>query len=60
MNNNKTVENMERNIDYINNIYGERARLGGKYQYNNCLQININNCNFEGNKEIIQEFEYRN
>ena len=60
MNNNKTVENMERNIDYINNIYGERARLGGKYQYNNCLQININNFNFEGNKEIIQEFEYRN
>ena len=60
MNNNKSVEFMERNIDYTGRIYGSRAEIGGRYQYNTIVQININNFNFEGNKEIMSTYQYRN
>ena len=54
MNNNTTKERLERNIDYMGRLYGSLKR-SDKYNYNDVLQVNINNFNFKGNKEEIQK-----
>jgi len=62
MNNNSTdKEKMERNISYLGKIYSSSMKKGiKKYHYNNVLQININNFNFEGNEKAIDKFYIQN
>lgn len=59
VNNNTTKEKLERNLDYLCRMYGQNTKVGNEYCYNKCIQININNFNFEGNEKEIIEFEIK-
>lgn len=61
MNNNMSIPSLERNISYINRLYAGSMKQGDKkYHYNKVIQININNFNFDGNTNIIDEFYIKN
>ncbi len=59
INNNSNVSNLERNISYLNDLYKSSMKTGSEYNYNYCIQININNFNFKGNKKIIERFSIK-
>ena len=59
MNNNGGVESLERNISYLSDLYKSNMKVGNEYNYNYCIQIDINNFNFKGNKKVIERFKLR-
>ena len=59
MNNNGGIESLERNISYLNDLYKSSMKVGREYNYNYCIQIDINNFNFKGNKRVIERFKLR-
>ena len=62
VNNTNSVEVMERNLEYAFRLYGERVRIGKKYNniYNQVIQININNFSFIGNDKIVDIYSFQN
>ena len=61
MNNNMDIPSLERNISYMEKLYSSSMKRGNKvYHYNNVVQININNFNFEGNENEIDKFYIMN
>ena len=59
MNNNGGIESLERNISYLNDLYKSSMKVVREYNYNYCIQIDINNFNFKGNKRVIERFKLR-
>lgn len=59
MNNNTTHSQLERNISYINDLYKSKMISGHPYDYQNVLQININNFFFIGNENTIEGYKLR-
>ena len=60
VNNNATIEVLERNIEYSHKLYASRIRVGSKYTYNQVIQININNFSFKDNENTIDYFYMKN
>ena len=62
INNNDSIETMERNMEYAFRLYGEKIKIGKKYKdnYNQVIQININNFSFIGNDKIVDIYSFQN
>ena len=60
VNNNSSLETMERNIDYLNNIYRKEIEEGKEYKYNQTIQINLNNFSFKGKDNIMDIYSIQN
>ena len=62
VNNNESVETMERNMEYAFRIYSEKIKIGTdyKYNYNQVVQLNINNFSFIGNDKIMDIYSFQN
>jgi len=60
INNNYTLEVMERNIEYAFRLYANKANRGSKSEYTQVVQLNLNNFAFEGNDKIIDIYTLRN
>ena len=59
MNNNTSIESLERNISYINDLYKSKMKRGSEYQYQKSIQINLNNFSFEGEDNTIEVYQLR-
>jgi len=53
MNHNTSIESLERNVSYINDLYKSKMKKESEYQYQKSIQINLNNFSFEGDNNII-------
>ena len=62
VNNNRSKEVMERNMEYAHRLYSEMIKEGDdyKYKYNQVIQFNLNNFSFIGNDKIIDIYTIRN
>ena len=60
INNNYTLEVMERNIEYVFRLYANKVNRGSKNEYTQIIQLNLNNFAFEGNDKIIDVYTLRN
>jgi len=60
LNNNTTIESLERNIAYAIDLYKSKMYRGSKYDYRKTLQINICNFSFEGHEKTMDNFYLRN
>ena len=62
VNNNDSVETMERNMEYAFRLYSEKVKIGKKYKnaYNQVIQICINNFSFVGNDKIVDIYSFQN
>ena len=68
VNNNYSVEIMERNLEYAHKQYSEKIKKGGiktsdgkkVYEYSQTIQFNINNFAFKGNDKIIDIYGIQN
>jgi len=62
INNNDSIETMERNMEYAHRLYAERVKIGESYKgkYNQVIQLNINNFAFKGNDKIIDIYSFQN
>ena len=62
INNNDSIETMERNTEYAFRLYSEKIKIGKtyKYNYNQVIQININNFSFIGNDKIVDIYSFQN
>ena len=59
INNNPLISSLERNIAYLGDIYKRKMKRGKKDEYQNVVQININNFSFEGHEEVMEVYQYR-
>ncbi len=60
VNNNKSKETMERNIEYANRLYQTKNKKGKKYKYMQVIQFNLNNFSFKTNDKIIDIYTMQN
>lgn len=60
INNNYSVEVMERNIEYAFRLYASKVNRGEKSDYTQVVQINLNNFSFEGSNKIIDIYTLKN
>lgn len=60
INNNSSLETMERNIDYAFRLYASKVNKDSNYNYTKVIQFNINNFAFEGNEKVIDVFSIQN
>jgi len=59
MNNNGSIKSLERNVGYAADLYKSKMTSGHAYEYQNVLQININNFSFVGKEETVEEYMLR-
>ena len=60
VNNNGSLDILERNIEYAYRLFSKMIKRGGKYAYNQVIQFNINNFSFEGNDKIVDIYSVQN
>ena len=62
INNNDSIETMERNMEYAHRLYAERVKIGESYKdkYNQVIQLNLNNFAFKENDKIIDIYSFQN
>ena len=60
MNNNYQKTYIERNIEYITELYKSSRKMGEGYKYEYTYQININNFTFKDREKTIEVFMIRN
>ena len=61
VNNNDSLETMERNMEYAHREYSKKVtRLNKEYSYTQIIQLNINNFSFYGNDNITDIYVLRN
>ena len=54
VNNNSSLEVLERNMEYAHRLYSKKIRRGEEnYQYTQVIQFNLNNFAFKGNDKIV-------
>ena len=59
MNNNGSIKSLEKNVGYAADLYKSKMTSGHAYEYQNVLQININNFSFVGKEETVEEYMLR-
>ena len=59
-NNSHGTSSLDRNIAYAGDLYKHGVNQGTGYNYNEVVQINLNNFSFEGNNKIIETYRLRN
>ena len=60
INNNHSLDIMERNIEYAFRLYANKVNRGRKSKYTQVIQINLNNFSFIGNNKIIDIYTLKN
>lgn len=60
VNNNSSMEVMERNVEYASRIFSKRVKQGNRYNYQQVIQINLNNFAYKGNNKIIDIYGIQN
>ena len=55
VNNNTSKSSLERNLGYMFSLYSANMKRGHKYNFNEVIQININNFRFRGRKDVLEE-----
>lgn len=60
INNNYSLEVMERNIEYAFRLYASKVNRGEKSNYTQVVQINLNNFSFEENDKTIDIYTLKN
>ena len=60
VNNNSSIETMERNIQYLNTMYAKNIEKGSEYEYQQVIQINLNNFSFRGKEKEIEIYGIKN
>jgi predicted transposase/invertase (TIGR01784 family) len=60
VNNNSSLEAMERNIEYLMRLYSRKVKRGNQYQYTWSLSLNLNNFSIKGNDKIIDIYGIQN
>lgn len=54
------METLERNIEFINRLYGSKTKIGSDYIYPKTIQFNLNNFFIEGNDKIVDKYFLQN
>ena len=61
VNNNSSLEVLERNMEYAHRLYSKKIRRGKEnYQYTQVIQFNLNNFAFKGNDKIVDIYTVTN
>ena len=61
VNNNISLEVLERNMEYAHRLYSKKIRRGEEnYQYTQVIQFNLNNFAFKGNDKIVDIYTVTN
>ena len=61
VNNNSSLEVLERNMEYAHRLYSKKIRRGEEnYQYTQVIQFNLNNFAFKGNDKIADIYTVTN
>ena len=61
VNNNSSLEVLERNIEYAYRLYSKKIKRGEReYDYTQVIQFNLNNFSFKGNDKIIDVYGIQN
>ena len=61
VNNNSSLEVLERNMEYAHRLYSKRIKRGEEnYQYTQVIQFNLNNFAFKGNDKIVDIYTVTN
>ena len=60
INNNSSLETMERNMDYAFRLYASKVKNDADYNYVSVIQFNINNFSIKGDDKIIDVFTIQN
>ena len=61
VNNNSSLEVIERNMEYAHRLYSKKIRRGEEnYQYTQVIQFNLNNFAFKGNDKIVDIYTVTN
>ena len=60
VNNNSSLEVMERNIEYITKLYAKKVKIGSRYEYTPSISFNLNNFSIKGNDKIIDIYGVQN
>ena len=61
VNNNSSLEILERNIEYAYRLYSKKIKRGEReYDYTQVIQFNLNNFSFKGNDKIIDIYGVKN
>ena len=60
INNNSSLEIMERNMEYAFRLYSSNTLKGSNYDYTKVIQFNINNFSFKKNDKIVDIFTISN
>ena len=61
VNNNSSLEVLERNMEYAHRLYSKKIRRGEEnYQYTQVIQFNLNNFSFKGNDKIVDIYTVTN
>ena len=61
VNNNSSLEVLERNMEYAHRLYSKKIKSGKEnYQYTQVIQFNLNNFAFKGNDKIVDIYTVTN
>ena len=60
VNNNSSLETMERNIEYLMRLYSRKVKKGEEYEYTPSISFNLNNFAIKGNDKIIDIYAIQN
>ncbi len=61
VNNNSSLEVLERNMEYAHRLYSKKIKRGKEnYQYTQVIQFNLNNFAFKGNDKIVDIYTVTN
>lgn len=61
VNNNSSIEVMERNMDYAHRLFAKKIKRGEEiYQYTEVIQFNLNNFAFKENEKIVDIYTVSN
>lgn len=55
VNNNTSKSSLERNLGYMFSLYSANMKRGHKYNFNEVIQVNLNNFRFRGRKDVLEE-----
>ena len=55
VNNNTSKSSLERNLGYMFSLYSANMKRGHKYNFNEVIQVNLNNFRFKGRKDVLEE-----
>lgn len=61
VNTNSSLNILERNMEYVHRLFSRKIVVGDKkYEYTQCIQINLNNFSFKGNDKIVDIYIPKN